>query len=197
MLKELYNTLIQLNSVESTNTFLKEIAKEDCESGTVIIANSQTAGRGRYEKSFLSPEGGLYLSYLYKIDKLTDELSEITKWSCVSVYRAIDKICGIKCQLKYVNDLLYNGKKLCGILTELSENNLIIGIGINVNTDLSLINGNLNESATSLKEVTGKDTDLNELAIAIIDELNKQFEEWPTIRDRIDFYNQNVLIVHI
>ena len=132
-MNNLSNKILIYDALSSTSTLLKSMAREGAEDGTVIISKIQTGGRGRLGKSFFSPEGGLYLSYLMHPKTLPEETAEITMCTGAVVRRVIGEQCGIWADIKYVNDLLYNGKKLCGILAELIEGNLIIGIGINVN----------------------------------------------------------------
>ncbi len=125
--------------LDSTSTRLRCLAEEGAAHGTVIIAERQSAGRGRTGKSFLSPEGGLYMSILLKRD-FTPEITEvITPTAAVATAMAIKKALGIDVSVKWVNDLFVNGKKVCGILTEavrdVSDGHIkyvILGIGVNV-----------------------------------------------------------------
>ncbi|MBR2459782.1 MAG: biotin--[Clostridia bacterium] len=139
-----YNTQC-LNSVPSTNTLLKERALKGEAEGAVIIADSQSAGKGRLDRSFFSPEGsGLYMSLLLRpsdrgITLAADKALMITTAASVSVCRAIEKVCKIKCGIKWVNDVFCDGKKVCGILTEgaliPNTSNLdyaVLGIGVNI-----------------------------------------------------------------
>ena len=127
-------------SVSSTNTFLKELAEQGADEGTVIIAQEQTAGRGRMGKSFYSPANtGLYISILLRPDIPAEEALFLTTSTAVAVSKAIEDICNKKAQIKWVNDVFIDNKKVCGILTEASFNietskldYAIVGIGINV-----------------------------------------------------------------
>ena len=127
-------------SVSSTNTFLKELAEQGADEGTVIIAQEQTAGRGRTGKSFYSPANtGLYISILLRPDIPAEEALFLTTSTAVAVSKAIEDICNKKVQIKWVNDVFIDNKKVCGILTEASFNietskldYAIVGIGINV-----------------------------------------------------------------
>ena len=120
--------------IDSTNTALK--AMLDAPHGTVLVAKRQTAGRGRLGRSFSSPRG-IYLSALLRREEDPSTLLHLTAMTAVAVRRAIIDACGIETQIKWVNDLLYARKKLCGILVEGGDGRYIIGIGINCNTDLS------------------------------------------------------------
>ena len=160
--------IIKLDSVGSTNTYLKQLAKGGIEPPCVVIAEEQSAGRGSNGRQFSSPKGGLYLSYFIRPAKSAEELVGITIPAAEAVRRAILAVCpGLVITLKPVNDLLINGKKLCGILTELSGANLIIGVGINVNR--VEFPGGLN--ATSLFLETGCEQSLDILAGNVIKEL--------------------------
>jgi len=130
------------DTVESTNKTAKEIAMEGNEDGSVIVANGQTKGRGRQNRSFYSPKDtGVYMSYILRPQDDANIYNVVTVAACIAVCRAIYKLTGIECGIKWVNDIFLNGKKICGILTEGSfdlENGrinlVIIGIGINVST---------------------------------------------------------------
>lgn len=124
------------NTVSSTNILLKEQALKGAEEGTVVIAESQSAGKGRMGRSFHSPEGnGLYMSLLLKPDAET--AGRITTMAAVAVCRAIENTLDIKADIKWVNDILLDGKKVCGILAEAATGGegmmfVVLGIGVNV-----------------------------------------------------------------
>ena len=168
--------LIRLNSADSTNNRLKELAKAGVEAPCVIIAAEQSAGRGSHERTFSSPIGGLYLSFLMRPDTSPEETAPVTKCAAVAVRRAILSVCPeLEIKIKPVNDLFVGGRKLCGILTELTGNNLIIGVGINVNR--TLFPDDLN--ATSLQLETGEIQNITELEKSVIEELLKLENLWP------------------
>lgn len=118
------------DTLPSTNTYLKENATL-YDDKTVVIALSQTGGRGRLGKSFSSNDlGGLYMSILLKNCRVK---SELTIRTAVCVHRAIKSAFGLDCSVKWVNDIYYDGKKLCGILCEQNgSGDIIAGIGVNV-----------------------------------------------------------------
>lgn len=132
--------IIYKEVTESTNSDLKEMAKNGAKEGTIIIAEHQTGGKGRLGKSFYSPKGcGLYFSILLRPDIPLGDAPLITVAAAVSVKRAVFTVFGINTQIKWVNDVYHNGKKFCGILTESSilpkSNRLdfaVLGIGINL-----------------------------------------------------------------
>jgi len=126
-------------SVPSTNTELKILAEKGAPEGTLLAADSQTAGRGRVGKSFYSPKGGLYMSIILRPELDFEKSLLITPCAAVSTAEAIKEVIGVDVGIKWVNDLFFGGKKVCGILTEApfdAESGKIkyavLGIGINV-----------------------------------------------------------------
>lgn len=116
----------------STNTALLEAA--DARAGTALVALSQSAGRGRMGRSFASPEGGLYMSLLIEPASAEDALL-ITPRAAVAVCRAIEAVSGRETGIKWVNDILMDGKKVCGILAEARAGErlrVVLGVGVNV-----------------------------------------------------------------
>ncbi len=125
--------------ISSTNTVLKRMAEEGAEEGFCLIAEEQTAGKGRMGRSFYSPAGsGLYLSVLLRPKLKAADAVNITACAAVAVAEAIESLGPVQARIKWVNDVYVDGKKVCGILTEASldsgtatVNYLIVGIGIN------------------------------------------------------------------
>lgn len=174
--------------VDSTNTYCKDLARKGSPQGTVVIADSQTGGKGRRGRSFVSPSGvGLYLSYLMRPGSGIENISEITCWTAVAVCEAIGDCYGLEAQIKWVNDVLMNKKKICGILTEASFeaesgtiDSLVIGIGININEKRSDFPDELERIATSISiENGGKAFKRSELASALIKRLDQLASDWP------------------
>ena len=126
-------SVLTLAETDSTNTRLKEWAR----AGTIaapflLTADSQTAGRGRLGRRFVSPPGtGLYMSLMVRAPKDTDA-GKITILAAVAVCRAISELTGLQPKIKWVNDLFLFGKKVCGILAEYTQQGIIVGIGINL-----------------------------------------------------------------
>ena len=170
---QLYDTLT------STNTVLQELAQNGAPSGTVIVADKQTAGRGRFSRSFHSPKGtGVYVSVLLDAPKKQD-LSIITALAAVAVCDAIENAVGIRPQIKWVNDLILGGKKIVGILAEMSFSSgqpgkLILGVGIN--TKKAHFPDELKNIAGSLEDFTPESVSRAHLTAELINrllELNK------------------------
>lgn len=142
------------DEIDSTNTEAKRMVSGGFLGDALLVAHSQTAGRGRMGRSFYSPNGtGAYFSILHTLHAPLCDAVAITSAASVAVMRAIRALTGIQTQIKWVNDLYYNEKKVCGILTEAvsagKRTHVIVGIGINLDTadfpeELSGIAGSLN-----------------------------------------------------
>jgi len=172
--------------VTSTNTIIKGLVPSGLPEGFVLAAKKQSSGRGRLGRSFESPKGGLYLSMLLYPKCSPEETATLTPCAAVAVSRAVEKICNLAPEIKWPNDLQLNGKKLCGILTEssvyCSMRYVVIGIGINVNTDMSALPSEVREIATSVFGETGKSTDIEKLTAEIVRELDSMYESWKADR---------------
>ena len=158
------DTLYWYDSLPSTNDLAKVMAKEGAPHGTVIIADTQTSGRGRLGRVFQSPAGsGVYLSLILRPQCPAKDLMHLTCAVGVAMVRAIERAAGITPGLKWINDLVFHGKKLGGILTELAvdpktgiADYAVVGIGINCRkADFTQGVENL---AISLEEASGKET---------------------------------------
>lgn len=124
-------------TVASTNDLLREKARAGAPAGTVAVAERQTAGRGRMGRSFLSEEGGLYMSVLLRPSGSAADAMRITAQAAIAVALAIEKHTGVPAAIKWVNDIYQGGKKVCGILAEgqAGEDGMdfvILGIGVNL-----------------------------------------------------------------
>lgn len=135
-----WRELIQVHeTLDSTNTLAKELARQGAAAGTVVIAQRQSAGRGRLGRSFHSPgDTGLYFSLILHPHCTADKLMHLTCAAAVAACDGVQRTCGLRPGIKWINDLTLDGKKLGGILTELSfgsdgtVSSAVIGIGINV-----------------------------------------------------------------
>lgn len=192
--RENADNVICLPVTTSTNDYLKKLAVEGAKEGTVVVADEQIAGKGRTGKKFFSPKNnGIYLSYLYKPTLALKDLSTLTGRVAVAVIKAIKKVCDVDLDVKWVNDLLLNGKKVCGILTELSvygENMnaefVVVGIGINVNNPKSEFEDELSGIATSLFAETERKFERKKIVAEIINNLDVLFDE--DLTQTIEFY---------
>lgn len=170
--------------LKSTNIIAKEKAlhrAEGIEEGTLIIAERQSAGKGRLGRKWFSPVGGIWLSVILYPQLSPSYISRITLMTAVAAVKAI-KICTqIKSQIKWPNDILINEKKVCGILTEMSAELdiiswVVVGIGINVNIDHREFPEDIQENTISLKEVSGKEILRVKLAQTFLQEFEKYYE---------------------
>lgn len=168
------------DSIDSTNAYLKRIALDGAPDGTVAVAAEQTSGRGRRGRSFQSAAGkGVYLSVLLRPEMTPAQLMPLTGLVAVAMSRAVDRVGGTNVQIKWTNDLILNGRKLCGILTELSVEGetgelqyVVAGIGFNVSQREEDFDGEVAKIATSILRETGKLVSRAELAAAMIEELD-------------------------
>lgn len=143
-------------TVDSTNTAAKAAALRGCAHGTIIAADGQTAGRGRFGKQFYSPaDTGLYMSVVLKPHKPLSDCFPITAAAACAITGSIEELCGISAGIKWVNDIFYGGRKICGILTEAMSDFesgmaevVIVGIGVNISTEY--FPGELSQVAGSL-----------------------------------------------
>lgn len=195
-----------LECVSSTNTYLKELCKKNTlPSGYCVIADSQTNGRGRLGKSFVSKGGvGIYLSYLFNVEGVLPELiSQLTARSAVAVRNAVLNATGIDCKIKWVNDLVFERKKFCGILTESVSNPqngkikyAVLGVGVNVNNEKNDFPEELSETATSLKLISKKSHSREKLSAEILKELDALAAVFPNNTDYyLSEYRKNCAVL--
>lgn len=148
------------DSIGSTNVQAKLLAEEGAPEGTLVIAEEQTAGRGRRGRGWQSPPGiNVYFTLLLKPDYAPDIASIVTLVMALAVREAVSEVCGIQAGIKWPNDIVLNGKKTTGILTEMSLEgeyiqHVVIGVGINVKKQD--FPPELQDRATSLEAETGK-----------------------------------------
>lgn len=176
-------TLYCFEEIDSTNNYLKTLSRRGGDDGAVAVANAQTAGRGRMERVFQSPKGkGIYLSVLLRSQLCPLRLLPVTAMTGVAVCAAVERICGVRPGLKWPNDPVLNGRKLCGILTEMAleaeagrVQSMIVGIGINVSQEAADFSPEVAEMATSLAQELGRPVSRPALAAALIEELDKVY----------------------
>lgn len=179
--------LICLNSVDSTNNYAKQKADEGAPHGTVVLTEQQTGGRGRQGKSFASSAGkGLYLSALLRPQLPPMEVINLTAWTAVAVCSAVEDVIGERPGIKWTNDLILRGKKLCGILTEMgleAESGqlqyVVAGIGINVSQTSADWGKELSPIAISLEQALGRPVRRADLAAAVIRRLDEMMGDFP------------------
>jgi BirA family biotin operon repressor/biotin-[acetyl-CoA-carboxylase] ligase len=177
---------------ESTNEYARSIATR-CGDGTVVLAETQTAGRGRLSRPWSSPQGGIWMSLILKPEIPLAQAYRINMAVSVALARAVFGLYGLKADIKWPNDLLINERKLCGILMEISAevdrlDFALIGIGLNANVDVSSFPEDWR--VTSLSKELGHSVSRTELIQRILQEIEETYnkmgseeiyEEW---RDR-------------
>ncbi len=174
--------IIVLDKTDSTNRYAKDIAAAGAASGTVVIADTQTSGRGRLGRTFVSPAGtGVYLSLIIRPKMNMETAQLITACTACAAADAVEKLSGHDTAIKWVNDLYMNGKKICGILTEASlslENKsvdyAVIGIGINVLSTKSAFEPSLSGIASSIEDSAGVKISRNRLCAELVNNLEYQ-----------------------
>ena len=175
------------DELDSTNIKIKELAIGGAEHGTVIVADKQTAGRGRRGRTWESPAGtNLYFSILLRPTFATEKAPMLTLVMAYSAAKAIREHLHMDAMIKWPNDLVLSKKKICGILTEMSLNgteidHIVVGTGINVN--LTEFPEELRNTATSLFLEMGEKVDRKELLSKVLEEFWKQYSLFEKYQD--------------
>lgn len=157
--KSLGRNLRFIDEIDSTNNEIRRMAENGAPDGTLAIAEIQTAGKGRRGRAWTSPRGsGIWMSFLLRPDFAPEYASMLTLVAAMAVEKGIREQTGLDCQIKWPNDIVLNGRKICGILTEMSTEEdsiryVVVGIGINVNT--KDFPEEISKTATSLAIETG------------------------------------------
>jgi len=163
--------ILRFESLPSTNTELARLASEGGEEGLAIVADEQTAGRGRLQRSWSSPKGaGLYFSILLRPEMPTDQWPLITFMAALAVGDALNEGGGVTTDIKWPNDLLSGERKICGILAEAIETPagraVIVGIGINLTN--AAFPSELSDVATSVSEASGQEPEREAILAALL-----------------------------
>jgi BirA family biotin operon repressor/biotin-[acetyl-CoA-carboxylase] ligase len=167
-----------LEETSSTNDVAEKLARDGVPEGVVVFAESQTKGRGRLGRKWISPtHKGLWFSVLLRPNFHPQETTQLTVISATAVRRAIKTICGLHADIKWPNDILLGRKKVAGILTEMSAEmdrvrHVILGIGLDVNLERDEFPAELKNIATSLRAESGEKISRAELAVEILRELD-------------------------
>ena len=177
------NDIRYYSELESTNNTAREIAMSVPE-GAVVIAETQKKGRGRMGTEWQSAPGGIWISLILHPSIPLENLSKITLVAGIAVTNALRGI-GVDARIKWPNDVLVNGKKICGILTEVSAeigkvDYVVLGIGINVNVKLSGLKDEVRRNSTSIANETGKPIDRTSFLASLLYELEQQYIRFKT-----------------
>jgi len=175
--------------VTSTNDVAKRLAAEGAEEGTIVISEKQTLGRGRLGRRWVSPEGGIWFSMILRPEVASKDASKLTFVVAVAVARVIRKMFNLDAEIKWPNDVLIGGKKVCGILTEASTKGdvvdfVIVGIGINANVSLDAFPRSLRRSITSLRRELRREVEREKFLCALLQEMENYYTLF--IREKFD-----------
>jgi BirA family biotin operon repressor/biotin-[acetyl-CoA-carboxylase] ligase len=177
------NKIFHFSTISTTTELAREEAQKGCEEGTLVVAEEQTGGRGRLGRTWYSPRyKGIFLSLVLRPQVNPNEVSQVTMIASVALALAIKKETGVAAGIKWPNDLLVQGKKVCGILADLNAemdrvNYLVLSAGINTNHEPDDFHEDLKDTATSLKIETGRPVDRARLVRACLE----SFEHWYTL----------------
>ncbi|ASB88733.1 bifunctional biotin--[acetyl-CoA-carboxylase] synthetase/biotin operon repressor [Bacillus sonorensis] len=172
--------------VASTQKIAHELANNGAPEGTIVVADKQTEGRGRMSRAWHSPEGtGIWMSLILRPEIPVQKTPQLTLLAAVAIVQAIEEQTGIVAEIKWPNDILINGKKAVGILTELQAeadqvHSVIVGTGINVNQHADDFPGELQETATSLRIESGEKIDRAALIQTILLTFEKRYSDYLT-----------------
>jgi BirA family biotin operon repressor/biotin-[acetyl-CoA-carboxylase] ligase len=156
---EFVKKIIVFDTLDSTNGTAKDLAAAGAEEGTVVLARRQQHGRGRFDRIWESPDGGMYLSLILRPQLSPDKISLLPLVAGLAVAKTVDSY-GLHTTIKWPNDVLVNGKKIAGILLE-SEGNgqsiryVVVGIGMNINIDMMALSTDIRYRSTSILQEKG------------------------------------------
>lgn len=191
-----------LEEIDSTNNEVRRMAEQGAPSGTLAVAEIQTAGKGRRGRSWSSPKGsGIWHSFLLRPDFAPTYASMLTLLTAMAVQKAVKDATGLESQIKWPNDIVVNGKKVCGILTEMSTEEdairyVVVGIGINANTPE--FPEEIRTTATSLALELGhpvRRTELINGVMCAFEEYYRIFQETLDLSQLKKLYNQELVNV--
>jgi len=166
-------------TIDSTNIFAKKLINDRVQEGFVVVADIQEKGRGRKDRSWSSPSGGLWFSVVLYPNIPSQSAMLITMAFSVSIVQAIENVTGLNSGIKWPNDLLIDNKKVCGVLTELDAeidrvNYAVVGVGLNVNNKLER---GLGKSALTLSKKFGRDVSRVNLFRVILEKLDENYSK--------------------
>ncbi len=196
--------IIYFDCIASTNTYAKKAAEEPFVEGTVVIADEQTAGRGRLGRQWISTKGkGIWMSIMLKPDILPADAPKLTIAAAYAVSKALWSCCQLEARIKWPNDIVTGGKKLCGILTEMSAEadeikSVIVGIGINANLEHEDFGPEVSSIATSISLEKGSAVSRKALVASVINEFEEVYEVFAregSIKPLLDEYKSKSAVL--
>ena len=194
------NQIIWYDEIDSTNDQAKLLIRQDAPHGTVLIADHQTGGRGRMGRSFSSPAAmGVYMSVILRLQTPPDQLMHLTCAAAVAACNGVEKAVHLRPGIKWTNDLVFGGKKLAGILTELvitpGETAAIIGIGVNCDQREEDFPEEIKSFAGSLFMACGQDVDRAQVAAALIEAFSQMAENLTNKLSILNTYRRDCITV--
>jgi len=178
--KVLGYSFLVFRELTSTNEIAKELALRGAKEGTVIVAETQTKGKGRLKRKWISPVGGVWFSIILRPRAEPRYAPKLTLMASVAVAKTVSKLFPLKAEIKWPNDVLINRKKVCGILTEANTKGetlefVVIGIGINANFNVDELPFSLRGSSTTLREELKREIDRESLLHALLEETESYY----------------------
>ncbi|NLZ69728.1 MAG: biotin--[acetyl-CoA-carboxylase] ligase [Clostridiaceae bacterium] len=196
--------IISVDEIASTNDMARELAEQGAPAGQVVVARRQAQGRGSRGRSFASPEGGIYMSVILRPDCAMSRTPLITPAAAVAVSQTLEELIGLKTQIKWVNDILVNGQKLAGILTESRSlpgstqiDWAVVGIGINYSNLRSDFTPDLRHIITTVRSELGPQTKLPDPEI-LINAIASKLQDLVSnldVTDFIEYYRDNNVLL--
>ncbi|MFZ7134077.1 MAG: biotin--[acetyl-CoA-carboxylase] ligase [Eubacteriales bacterium] len=184
------NEIYYFDELDSTNSYAKNLPDNFIKEGIVVLTEYQSKGRGRFNRHWVSPKyKGLYFSFILKPNISFDNIGHLTILFALAVCKTLEDHTKKTFEIKWPNDILYQGKKVCGILTEVNGEidairHVIVGVGINVNSDIGDFDEDIRHKATSLKIITESKVDRILLLSEII---NNADEYYASYSEDVDF----------
>lgn len=171
--------IILLDSTGSTQTNAKDLARKGCPEGTVFLSSIQETGRGRRDRKWFSPPGGLYMSIVLKPDLSPSSLQMVSLAAALALRKALQRATGCSFDLKWPNDVLWEERKVAGILSEASMEPdrihfAVVGMGINANIGKEEVPPEMEDKFISLRMILGREQDLSLLAARVISSLYRE-----------------------
>ncbi len=188
-------SFVELDDVNSTQAIAKGLAAKGAPEGTTVVAKSQSSGRGRLGRSWVSPTGGLYMSFIMRPRGISKP-EMITLVAAVAVVDGIKHTTGLNTGIRWPNDIMARGKKLAGVIAEAQADKqeitqVIIGVGVNCNANVSDAEG-FGKEATSLAGELEKHTEISELKNSILDSFSYLYDRWRAGEDMMPLWKGHV-----
>ncbi|MGM0365378.1 MAG: biotin--[acetyl-CoA-carboxylase] ligase [Actinomycetota bacterium] len=187
--KKLGKNIIYLNSIDSTNNYALSLQNKGSLKGSIILAEKQTRGRGRFESEWKSPPGGLWFTLILDAPTDSRNLPKVTILSAYAVAESLKKTLELEVNIKWPNDIYYKNRKLGGILAEAQDECINLGIGLNVNLDTGDL-GQYSTKSTSIKKILGKDVSREKLLAQIINTAENIFQKFSSGNDFAYFFKK-------